>query len=1039
MVGSTAHSVFATPELVLLVAEHLDLCDLARCYGVCKEWSRQFERILWSNVCLQQRRCNSLKTAPDSPMKAALIRNLPLIRTLKILCVNNPLLQFLTHGSADDPSSCCSNLKRFEIEDISCDHLDLASQHLTTLLDLNHHLTTLEVPFELLDNNAALASLSKLNTLERLSVSSLKDYESEQVLLFLKACLPLPNLTHLYFDFDLLWGDLNRDIRDLKAIIRKAVKARFSRNPRATKITALRLPSKYGDLNNPLPLLLLESNLLDLESCEIPWFDVDENPEKIEQVVRRHCPRLKHLICPSFSGYDQDGLGVGSFIAGCTGLQSFVSRHFVDHEPESESEPRHIISTLAAQHSDTLEILELTECDQATSADLQAILSRCKRLKRFWVMNSYPGDVDIGIKSADILREEWVCTELTELGLTLNRFLGVELVLAHTEAVEEDLVELEYWWLIMTGKSVYSQIGRLAKLETLALDIDKSEDTKAIQGAYAWDLTLSRGWLRELAGLKSLKTLKLQADFWSMMGQAEVEFIHEHWPSLSEEETLSDMRHSPMKDALIRNLPHIRTVKCFVANAALLQVLTNGSSTDSSQPCTQLMRLEIKKLDYELADITSRYLATLLHLNQCLTQLEFPIEFLNTEAVSASLSKLENLQRLTVSSTCRCEGKQAIVLLRSCLRLPNLTQLFIKLDMWWPGNDQGILLKAVIEEASVARFSRDRNATRIKSLQLPSNRNGGNNPLPLLLLKSKLLDLESCEISWFDPRTDPDEPTEVVREHHPNLKHLTCPSFKDNEEDGYGVSAFIKGCAGLRSFNSDRFIDQDHEGEARCFISTLAAHRSNTLEDFELTECYQLFSHDQQAILSRCKQLKRFWVMSSTPYDSNIGIISTDVLREKWVCMELTKLGLTLNRFSKADRMMAELRLGEGQVVEPEDSDAAAKSVYMQIGRLAKLEMLVLNVDGTSNSAALLGDYAWDLTLSRGWLYEMAGLKSVKTLILRADFWSRMVQSEVEFIHEHWLLLKEIHLCGKGLLLSPRSPWRWLLANRPQLSLLHEA
>ncbi|KAF9966173.1 hypothetical protein BGZ70_003089 [Mortierella alpina] len=532
MPGSTAHSVFATPELVLLLAEHLNPHDLAQCIGVCKDWSRQFEHILWSNVCLQKHRCDSLRTTLNSPMKAALIRNLPLIRTLKILFASSSLLQLFTHGSINDPSTRCNNLTRLEIEDISSDHFDLASQHLTALLDLNHRLTTLELPFESLDNGAALASLSKLKTLERLSVGSMNDYESEQVLPFLRACLPLPKLTHLHFDLDLFWTDLDKDTRDLKAIIKRAMRARFSQNPRATKITALRLPSKYNDLDNPLPLLLLESNLLDLESCEIPWFDVNANPEKIEQVARNHCSKLKHLICPSFSGYDEDGQSVDSFIRGCSGIQSFVSRHFVDHEPESE--PRHILSTLAAQHSDTLEVLKLTECDQATSADQQEILSRCKRLKRFWVMHSYPDEVNIGIKSTDILQGSWDCMELTELGLTLNRFPELKEVLAHTGAVGEEMVELEYWWLIMADKSVYTQIGRLAKLETLVLNIDKSEDTKALPGAYAWDLTLSRGWLRELEGLKSLKVLRLQADLWSKMGQAEVEFIHEHWPVLRE-------------------------------------------------------------------------------------------------------------------------------------------------------------------------------------------------------------------------------------------------------------------------------------------------------------------------------------------------------------------------------------------------------------------------------------------------------------------------------------------------------------------------
>ncbi|CAO3566657.1 unnamed protein product [Mortierella alpina] len=817
---------------------------------------------------------------------------------------------------------------------------------------------------------------------------------------------------------EVLWCDRDQDILDLTAVIKWATRARFHRHPKATKIQRLQLPSKRNrEHSNPLPLLLLRSSLLDLESCEIPWFEVDTNPKKIEWVVRKNCPKLKHVICPSFKDQELDGQGVDSFIYGCTGIQSFTSNRFVDQE--SEPEPRCILSTLVGRHSYTLEVLELTQCYQANSCELQDILSQCRRLKKFWVMNSSPGDYNIGIESTHILKEKWVCIDLRKLGLTLNRFPEVDDVFADLEAAEKGAGDLDDWdeaksrLLAMAAKNVYTQIGRLAKLEILVLSIDRGTYSEANQGDYAWDLTLSKGWLGEMVGLKSLKTLILQGDFWSMMGQAEVEFIHEHWPALKE---------------------------------ISLSVLTNGSSTDSSQPCTQLKRLEIKEFNYVLADLTSRYLATLFDLNHCLTELEFPIEFLNTEAVSASLSKLENLQRLTVSSTCRCEGKQPIVLLRSCLRLPNLPQLFIKLDMWWPGNDQGILLKAVIEEASVARFSRDRNATRIKSPQLPSNRNGGNNPLPLLLLKCKLLDLESCEIPWFDPRTDPDGLTQVAREHCSNLKHLTCLSFKDNETDGHDACAFIKGCAGLRSFNSDRFSDQEYEVEARCIISTLAAHHSDTLEVFELTECHQASSREQQEILSRCKQLKLFWVMNSSPYDNYFAMKSTDILREKWVCMDLTKLGLTLNRFPDVDDVFEELEAAGEEVVDLKDWAraerrmwaVAGKNVYTQIGRLAKLEVLMLSIDRGAYRQANEGDYAWDLKLLEGWLRELKGLKSLKTLILWGDLWSQMGLAEVEFIHEHWPLLSEIRLCGNSLPPNLQLHLRWLLDKRPQLHLYHE-
>ncbi|KAG0244615.1 hypothetical protein BG011_002890, partial [Mortierella polycephala] len=49
---------------------------------------------------------------------------------------------------------------------------------------------------------------------------------------------------------------------------------------------------------------------------------------------------------------------------------------------------------------------------------------------------------------------------------------------------------------------------------------------------YAWDLTLSKGGLRNLSGLKKLRRLSLGAYFYSKMGQADVEFIDAEWPQL---------------------------------------------------------------------------------------------------------------------------------------------------------------------------------------------------------------------------------------------------------------------------------------------------------------------------------------------------------------------------------------------------------------------------------------------------------------------------------------------------------------------------
>ncbi|KAF9362849.1 hypothetical protein BGX34_005389 [Mortierella sp. NVP85] len=77
------------------------------------------------------------------------------------------------------------------------------------------------------------------------------------------------------------------------------------------------------------------------------------------------------------------------------------------------------------------------------------------------------------------------------------------------------------------GREAFRQIGRLVRLEALCLDCDEYDDPEC-----QYNLTLERGWLGELAGLKELKRLRMGADFWSRMGQTEVEFMHAQWPKL---------------------------------------------------------------------------------------------------------------------------------------------------------------------------------------------------------------------------------------------------------------------------------------------------------------------------------------------------------------------------------------------------------------------------------------------------------------------------------------------------------------------------
>ncbi|KAF9929668.1 hypothetical protein BGZ67_006191 [Mortierella alpina] len=506
---------------------------------VCKEWFQHAEPHLWTHYSPRLPR-NRSTLSPSATV--ALIKNLPRLRSVELKShefnVLQPLTVHLQPGiSVKAASKLCTHLKRLKLE---CYNIVLGhrSPPIVNLLNHNLQLTHLTLPFVALTIDGTIfAAIPNLRCLRHLTLESIKMRAGTRhsfrgvrtIPLLLQACLPLSELTELYFDVDIVWDNTGNDAinPDLETIIREAAIVRFL-NPTASKIKSLRLPTCREGSRSPLPIPFLRSSLLDLESFMIPRFsDEDTDPQEVEQIVREYCPGLRHVTwyCEEDA---QDGRFIRAFLQGCSGLQSFTSDGFSDkrqvyndQEMSPSFEPRWIISQLTARHHTTLEDFELTNCSQVWSEDLQAILSRCKRLKRFWV-EYHDRASKPGIDFTDVSGGDWVCMRLRELRLTLNRHLTAEDGHVSPERIAQ------------AARHVYTQIGRLDQLEILALDIDRSEDVMGKEDDFPWDLTLSKGWLGELSGLKNLKTLRLFSDFWSKMGQAEVEFMREHWPLLSE-------------------------------------------------------------------------------------------------------------------------------------------------------------------------------------------------------------------------------------------------------------------------------------------------------------------------------------------------------------------------------------------------------------------------------------------------------------------------------------------------------------------------
>ena len=351
---TTAHKVFSLPELIPLVSAHLSSRDLAQCTLVCKEWLQQFEPALWTNFSADIHKFAKFMRARP-PVEAALIRNLRHIRRLDGM-IEEALLKVLAHGlplqhsdDFEDPGTLCTNLREIDIQSFCSGHFDIFAQHLGRLLYHNNRLTHLTVCYYVLGEDHTI--ISTLRHLQHLTVFFINDYEeSDDMRMILQDCLHLPELTELRFiDAQVLWDqdDTTTDTLHLQAIIKEATIARFAQNPTAKKIRSLRFPGIVGAVRDPLPPLLLRSDLLDLETCDVPFFGPEVDIDEIERVVREHCPNLKHLECPYLN--DPIVLTAYAFIRGCSGLKSFSFSHLSD---SPNYDPRPILSELVSRHQD---------------------------------------------------------------------------------------------------------------------------------------------------------------------------------------------------------------------------------------------------------------------------------------------------------------------------------------------------------------------------------------------------------------------------------------------------------------------------------------------------------------------------------------------------------------------------------------------------------------------------------------------------------------------------------------------------------------
>ncbi|KAF9206691.1 hypothetical protein BGZ49_002001 [Haplosporangium sp. Z 27] len=518
---------FDIPLIVRLIADYLDKTDYINCCLVNKTFCSLFQPYLWRDISIgtEYRSLSPYKLTPS--YRKAILKNGHHIRKL-IMFEENPgdLLKFL----ASDVSPC---------------------QH---LLELTHHAEM----FSHLNSHICLADFVRRNTqLQKLDVEFEED-EEEVALCFslIDVISDHPSLKELRVSIT-TYESCNFDYQD----------DLLQRLPKTLQVLELDMT-----INE-------EFQFEEEEEEESEEDDYDDSDDVVDSRTLGTYPELKSVTVAAL--FDkQQAATILPFIRGCTALEklhidnlskpvnyiflehlgnSGILRHLKDvhigHADFNESESQRLVDimqgrirlfsikasgnfpmsvfmkALAALWSDTLEVLSIchdstyNHMDGLLSKDIEVILSSCPKLRIFSYSNNevpfsgrhyFPVGLKIWSKNERYSNEStWVCLELESLEiLFLDTFV-------------DDIKEP-----ISDGiESVYKKLGRLTKLRRLAIGWSSIRDVKRPEEKLNFSL---KSGLKHLKDLKSLRILDVSNIKEVGIGQEEVEWIAEFWPSLRE-------------------------------------------------------------------------------------------------------------------------------------------------------------------------------------------------------------------------------------------------------------------------------------------------------------------------------------------------------------------------------------------------------------------------------------------------------------------------------------------------------------------------
>ncbi|KAG0100111.1 hypothetical protein BGZ93_004267 [Podila epicladia] len=541
----TMESILNVPRITHGISIHLREYDIAQCVRVNKVWHTALILHLWSMI-----NGHHIQRFQTTEVRAAMLKNGHYIRVLK-----TSSHEFLTYLAS------CTNLTVFDFSgsfphegkeeghDALTGSLSPTTQPQGPLPEqqVPYHEHALGVMGRFLLQNKSLTTLSfrrcvdSRRYLDRLlteyqlfeRLSSLNDLTLTSKTLHSSVLAMILRYGHIFERLVLKIRQIDWQIR----VSNQEMAAILQESNQPWKLKEL----LFGPVVGLDIAMVVKAAGSSLESLRLERLTLYE-AQGLSQVVRDHCPNLKHLLIMTDNKIDKNGLtllldalgpaksqqrktptqGRGS---GTLNKQDSLvqvtprTSGLINFQGHALTLPDFLVHRLFGSHYETLDFLDLSRSQGIRSETIQQILCRCPNLRVLDMASEH-----LTLETKDIVfGPPWICLKLeilqVEIASSPAFYEDASLV---GDGSDNQRSDTRQWTEIEMQCRVLAQIGSLTHMRELMIGGSHGR---------SMDLTLGEGGLELLSGLKRMRNMNVKK-MGHKVGQRELEWMVEQWPAV---------------------------------------------------------------------------------------------------------------------------------------------------------------------------------------------------------------------------------------------------------------------------------------------------------------------------------------------------------------------------------------------------------------------------------------------------------------------------------------------------------------------------